>query len=88
MHSNRIERKEFSNDPTAEMQEISTSFEGNVGAINKDLANLKKDCEAYGQVIVCDCLLSMSLWGVCKVLLIGCCIYCTRTCASPIIITP
>lgn len=63
MHLNRIERKEFSNDPTVEMQEISTSFEGNVGAINKDLTHLKKDCEAFGQVslISVGCMLHVFL---------------------------
>jgi hypothetical protein len=37
----RIERKEFSNDPTAEMQEISNTFQSNVSSVQFNLSKLK-----------------------------------------------
>jgi len=46
----RIERKEFSNDPTAEMQEISSSFQGNMLTIQKDVSRLDKESVVVGQV--------------------------------------
>mmetsp|Transcript_1940 Transcript_1940/g.3194 ORF Transcript_1940/g.3194 Transcript_1940/m.3194 type:complete len:410 (-) Transcript_1940:27-1256(-) len=44
-----IERKEFSNDPTAEMQEISSSFQGNMLTIQKDVSRLDKEAVIVGQ---------------------------------------
>lgn len=46
----RIERKEFSNDPTAEMQEISSSFQANLLTIQKDVSRLDKESVNVGQV--------------------------------------